>query len=102
FGPIRHHLCMRFEKKYAQIKTFVTRCFRNVPLSIAIRNQQCKFVIINGIEYKPGYVIRIKTSEPSYDFHYGLVDCILMYEGHKIFLTTILEIKKFLKSLCAF
>uniref|UniRef100_A0A1X7SPZ5 Uncharacterized protein n=1 Tax=Amphimedon queenslandica TaxID=400682 RepID=A0A1X7SPZ5_AMPQE len=48
FGPLIHHLCMRFESKNAQIKSFVTRCFRNVPLFIAIRNQQCKFVIING------------------------------------------------------
>ncbi|XP_019861591.1 PREDICTED: uncharacterized protein LOC109590086 [Amphimedon queenslandica] len=155
FGPLRHHWCMRFESKNAQIKSFVTRCFRNVPLSVAIRHQQylsyhlytpperhssnflyggdqvsgdsqqfdhyregieklldipnnslfgirCKFVIINGIEYKPGYVIRIKPTEPSYDFDYGLIDAILMYEGHKIFLTTILEIKKFHKSLCAF
>lgn len=40
FGPLRQHWCMRFESKNAQIKSFVSRCFRNVPLSVAIHHQQ--------------------------------------------------------------
>ena len=36
FGPLRHHWCMRFEAKNAQIKSFVTHCFKNVPLSVSI------------------------------------------------------------------
>ena len=40
FGPLRHHWCMRFESKNSQIKRFVTNCFKNVPLSVAIQHQQ--------------------------------------------------------------
>jgi len=31
---------MRFESKNAQIKGFVSHCFRNVPLSVSIHHQQ--------------------------------------------------------------
>ncbi|XP_019863211.1 PREDICTED: uncharacterized protein LOC109592100 [Amphimedon queenslandica] len=40
FGPLRHHWCMRFECKNAQIKGFVTNCFKNVPFSVDVRHQQ--------------------------------------------------------------
>jgi hypothetical protein len=40
FGPLRHHWCMRFESKNAQMKGFTTNCFKNIPLSVAIRHQQ--------------------------------------------------------------
>ena len=31
---------MRYESKNAQIKRFISRCFKNVPLSVAIHHQQ--------------------------------------------------------------
>ena len=31
---------MRFESKNAQIKSFVTQCYKNVALSVTIRHQQ--------------------------------------------------------------
>ena len=40
FGPLRYQWCMRFESKNAQIKSFVTHNFKNVPLSVAIHHQQ--------------------------------------------------------------
>ena len=40
FGPLRHHWCMRFKSKNAQIKGFVSNCFKNVPFSVAVRHQQ--------------------------------------------------------------
>ena len=40
FGPLRHHWCMRFESKNAQIKRFLSpQSFKNVPLGIAIHHQ---------------------------------------------------------------
>ncbi len=40
FGPLRQHWCMRFESKNAQIKKYVSRSFKNVPLTVAIHHQQ--------------------------------------------------------------
>ena len=40
FGPLRHHWCMCFEAKNAQIKSFGTHCFKNVPLYVSIRHQR--------------------------------------------------------------
>ena len=40
FGPLRHHWCMRFESKNAQIKRFLSlQSYRNVPLSVSIHHQ---------------------------------------------------------------
>ena len=40
YGPLRLHWCMRFESKNAQLKGFMSRSFRNVPLTVAIHHQQ--------------------------------------------------------------
>ena len=40
FGPLRVQWCMRLESKNAQIKRFISGCFKNVPLSAAIHHQQ--------------------------------------------------------------
>ena len=40
FGPLRHHWCMRFESKNAQIKRFLSpQSYKNVPLSVSIHHQ---------------------------------------------------------------
>ena len=40
FGPLRHHWCMRFESKNAQIKHFLSpKSYRNVALSVSIHHQ---------------------------------------------------------------
>ena len=41
FGPLRHHWCMRFESKNAQIKRFVSpNSYKNVPFTVALHHQQ--------------------------------------------------------------
>ena len=58
FGPLRHHWCMRFESKNAQMKGFVTNCFKNVPLSVAIRHQQwlCYNLAVRPGQYTSGFI----------------------------------------------
>ena len=40
FGPLKNQWCMRYESKNAQMKRFVSRSFKNVPLTVAIHHQQ--------------------------------------------------------------
>ena len=40
FGPLRNTWCMRFESKNKELKQYTSSCFKNVPLSIAIKHQQ--------------------------------------------------------------
>lgn len=42
FGPLKNQWCMRYryrESKNAQMKRFITRSFKNVPLTVAIHHQ---------------------------------------------------------------
>ena len=39
FGPLRQQWCMRFESKNAQMKSFISKCFKNVPLTVATHHQ---------------------------------------------------------------
>ena len=67
FGPLRNQWCMRFELKNAQIKSFVTHSFKNVPMTVAIRHQlamcyslacrpgqEVSHFLYNGDELMPG------------------------------------------------
>ena len=39
FGPLRNQWCMRYESKNAQMKQYVSHCFKNVPLTVAVHHQ---------------------------------------------------------------
>ena len=40
FRPLRLHWCMRYESKNAQLKGFMSRSYKNVPLTVAIHHPQ--------------------------------------------------------------
>lgn len=60
YGPLRHHWCMRYESKNAQMKSFVTNCFKNVALSVAIRHQQwlCYQLLVHPSQSISGFLYK--------------------------------------------
>ena len=55
FGPLQQQWCMRFECKNAQMKSFISKCFTNVPLTVATHHQHwlCYHLFLNLSDVAP-------------------------------------------------